>query len=67
MLMLYNPLKQKITRTIKIPLYYTGLTTAATVKEKEGIARKYTLNRDYEITYTFTLQPESYTWVQIEE
>ena len=25
LLMLYNPLKEKITRTVKLPLYYTGL------------------------------------------
>jgi len=66
LMMLYNPSKKEITRTIKVPLYYTGLTTTATVKEKEGVAKKYTLNRDYEISYTCTLKPESYTWVQIE-
>ena len=27
--MLYNPLKEKITRTIKVPLYYTGLTKSS--------------------------------------
>ena len=32
--MLYNPLKEQITRNIKIPLYYTGLTTSATISEK---------------------------------
>jgi hypothetical protein len=66
MVMLFNPLKQPITRTIKIPLYYTGLTTTATLKEKGGIARKYDLSRNYDIAYTCTLQPESYTWVEIE-
>jgi hypothetical protein len=65
MLMLYNPLKQTITRTISIPLYYTGLTSTATIQEQDGPARKYTLSRDYKITCTFTLKPESYTWVQI--
>ena len=66
LMMLYNPSKKEITRTIKVPLYYTGLTGTATLKEKEGVAKKYTLNRDYEISYTCTLKPESYTWVQIE-
>jgi hypothetical protein len=66
MVMLYNPLKQKITRTIKIPLYYTGLTSTAILKEKGGVARKYNLSRNYDIAYICTLQPESYTWVQIE-
>ena len=66
LVMLYNPLKQKINRTIELPLYYTGLTNVALVKEKEGIARKYTLNRDYGIQLTFTLEADSYTWFQIE-
>ncbi|ETZ23733.1 alpha-galactosidase [Pedobacter sp. V48] len=66
LMMLYNPSKKEITRTVKVPLYYTGLTGTATLKEKEGVAKKYTLNRDYEISYTCTLKPESYTWVQIE-
>jgi hypothetical protein len=66
LLMLYNPLKQTVTRTIKIPLYYAGLTATASLREKGGLARVYQLDRDYGINYTFTLQPESYSWVAIE-
>lgn len=66
MLMLYNPLKEKITRTIKVPLYYTGLTSVAKLMEKGKAAKSYTLNRSYEVEYTCTLEPESYTWVLIE-
>lgn len=66
LLMLYNPLKEKVTRTIKIPLYYTGLTATASLREKGGQARVYQLDRGYGIDYTFTLQPESYSWVTIE-
>ena len=66
LLMLYNPLKEKITRTIMVPLYYTGLTNMAQLKEKEGAARSYKLNRNYEIQLTFSIEPESYTWFVIE-
>ena len=66
LLMLYNPLQEKITRTIKVPLYYTGLSTAATLHEKGGAAKNYTLNRNHEIDLTFTIAPESYTWFVIE-
>ncbi len=66
MLMLYNPLKEKISRTIKVPLYYAGLTDYALVKEQNGKAKRYKLNRNYEIEYQCVLAPESYTWVQIE-
>ena len=64
--MLYNPLKEKITRTIKVPLYYTGLTNKVIVSEKEGVAKKYQLNRNDEIELTYTIKPESYTWFVIE-
>jgi hypothetical protein len=65
-IMLYNPLKEKITRTIKLPLYYTGLTDVANVGEKENAPVKYNLNRDYEIELSFSIEPESYTWFTVE-
>ena len=65
LLLLYNPLKEKITRTIQVPLYYTGLTTTASIQKKEGAIKKYTLNRNYEIGLSFTIEPESYTWFTI--
>jgi len=66
LMMLYNPTKEKMVRTIKVPLYYTGLTDIAKVKEKEGSFKNYKLNRDYTIDLTFTIAPESYTWFVIE-
>ena len=66
LVMLYNPLKEKITRTIRLPLYYTGLTTTASVREKETAAKKYTLNRNHEIELSFTIEPEGYTWFVVE-
>ncbi|MCR8561669.1 alpha-galactosidase [Mucilaginibacter sp. BJC16-A38] len=66
MMMLYNPTKETITRTVKIPLYYTGLTTVANVRVKDGAIKTYKLNRDYTIDFTFTIAPEDYTWVTVE-
>lgn len=66
MLMLYNPLKEKIVRTIKVPLYYTGLTENATISEKEGKRVLKQLDRKYEIEVNITMEPESYTWYTIE-
>jgi len=65
-LLLFNPLKTPVTRTIQLPLYYTGLTETATVSEKGGVSKKYALNRNYEITFTFTIEAESYNWYIIE-
>jgi hypothetical protein len=64
--MLYNPTKKKITRTIKLPLYYTGLTASAMVKSKDGVVKKYTLSRNYEIELNVSIEADSYTWFVIE-
>ena len=66
MVLLFNPLKEPITRTITIPIYYSGITAVATVKEKEGVPHPYKVNRDYEIQVPVTIAAESYTWLVIE-
>jgi hypothetical protein len=65
-LLLYNPTKEKMLRTIHVPLYYTGLTDNCIVKEKDTNPVKYHLNRNYEIELNFSLEPEAYTWFVIE-
>ncbi|WP_397299681.1 hypothetical protein [Pedobacter sp. UC225_61] len=66
LMMLYNPTSEIITRTIKVPLYYTGLSAVAKVREKDGKAKSFKLNRDYTIDLTFTIPAEGYTWFVIE-
>lgn len=61
-LILYNPLKTPITRTISVPLYYTGLTGTAKLLANGVTAKTYTLGRNYNIEMTVTLAPESYNW-----
>jgi len=64
--MLYNPLKEKITRTIKVPLYYTSLNSVASVSEKDKPAKTYQINRDHTIDLSFTIEAEGFTWFTIE-
>ena len=66
LVMLYNPLKVQLTKTISLPLYYTGITNTATVSGKGLAAKKYQLNRNYEIQLPVSIAPESYTWFLIE-
>ncbi|ASU35649.1 alpha-galactosidase [Mucilaginibacter xinganensis] len=66
LMMLYNPTKETITRTVKIPLYYTSLTSLAKVQQKDGAVTTYRLNRDYTIDIKFTIAPEDYTWFTFE-
>ena len=63
---LFNPLKKSLSQTITLPLYYTGLTLTAVVREKEGKKGKVRLNRDYTINLPVELPAESYTWFTIE-
>ena len=66
LLMLYNPLKEKITRTIKLPLYYTGLVQSVTISEKGLNPQTKRLNNKGEVEFTFSVGPEDYIWFVIE-
>jgi hypothetical protein len=65
MMLLYNPLKVSIARTINLPLYYTGLTGKVVITNEKGIKMIKQLERDYTTTFTFSIPPESYTWFKI--
>ncbi|WP_020607236.1 hypothetical protein [Spirosoma spitsbergense] len=66
LLMLFNPLKTKITRTIRLPLYYTGLREMAMIRQGEGKGKAYRLNRQYEVELPVEIAPESYGWWIVE-
>lgn len=66
LMMVYNPLKEPITRKIKLPLYYTGLTKEANIRTQEGKTAKYVLDRNYNAEITVTIPAEGYTWVVVE-
>jgi hypothetical protein len=65
-LMLFNPTKERISKTIKVPLYYAGLTSSARVREREGAFKNHTLSREYDIELPVVLNPESFSWFVIE-
>ncbi|MET0244636.1 MAG: alpha-galactosidase, partial [Flavitalea sp.] len=66
LMMFYNPLPQPITRNIKVPLYYTGLTAVAKIREGEGSPKLFTLNRDYTVDLNVTIPAGGYKWFVIE-
>ena len=63
--MLYNPTDREITRTVTLPLYYTGLSKKASVCERDGRPRTYRLDRAYNITVTVTIPANGYNWLVI--
>lgn len=62
----FNPTDQPITREIDLPLYYTGLTDFAHVREREGKSVKYSLDRNYQVRLKVTIPANGYTWYVIE-
>ncbi len=66
LMMLFNPTNETITRTIQLPLYYTGLQDKAKIAQKGKEAKSYTLNRAFEAEFSFTLAPGAYEWYTIE-
>ncbi len=65
-LMVYNPTEEDMVREIKLPLYYTGLTQKASIREKEGKPQTYTLDREYSIKMTVVIPANSYNWYVIQ-
>lgn len=67
MALLFNPTDQPITRTISLPLYYTGISDVAKIREKENAPVAYKLNRDYSVELTVTIPARGNTWLVIEK
>lgn len=67
MAMFYNPTSEVMKRRIKLPLYYTGLTETASIREQEGTPAKYRLGRDYTVELDVTIPANGYTWYVIEK
>jgi len=65
MLMVFNPLREPIERTIDVPLYYAGMSGIASVSEGEGIARTMKLSDRGVLKLKIRLEPESYGWFVI--
>ena len=62
----YNPLDIAIEREIEVPLYYTGLTNKAIVKEQDKNGKEYSLARNYSILLKIRIPAKGYNWYIIE-
>lgn len=64
LLMVYNPLDKEIRRELTVPVYYTGLTEKAAVREQDGREATYDISREYTITLTVTIPAHGYNfWI----
>jgi hypothetical protein len=62
---LYNPLSEPIHRTVRLPLYYTGLSSEAAVQREGGKSDKIGLARDYSTEVEVQIPAHSRTWFLI--
>jgi hypothetical protein len=62
----FNPTDREIARDWTLPLYYTGLTARARIREKDGPAHDFSLDRFFRVTVPVRLAPRSLTWLTIE-
>jgi hypothetical protein len=66
LVLFFNPLAETITRKIRLPLYYTGLSDTAYIREQETSETKlYPLDRDYRVELTVTLPARGVSWYVI--
>lgn len=62
LLIVFNPLEEPITRTIKIPVYYTGLHNQVAISDESGKTGLMKVSRDYYILLKIMIPPKAYRW-----
>ncbi|MFA9454178.1 MAG: alpha-galactosidase [Candidatus Aminicenantaceae bacterium] len=65
LLVVFNPLDHAVRKTLRIPLYYTGVTRTARIREQEGDPRPYRLDRDHTVQIEVQVPPSGVTWFVI--
>jgi hypothetical protein len=66
MLVVFNPLKEPVTQTLRVPLYYTGLQSEARISHEGAEPKTAKLARDYSVELSVSLPAEGFTWFVIE-
>jgi len=64
--LVYNPLDHAVEKPLTLPLYYTGLTRTARIREQEGSFQTTPLDRSYHVTLPVRVGPHCMTWFVIE-
>lgn len=62
LLMVYNPLERAVSKTLRIPLYYTGKTDTASLSERDGPAQAFTLDREFNVDLPVHVAAHGVTW-----
>lgn len=63
--MVFNPTDEKIEETITLPLYYTGLTSTATISEQDAKGKEFALDRGYRAEVNVNVPAKGITWLAV--
>jgi hypothetical protein len=66
LLLAFNPLDEPVERTLRVNLYYTGLTDTAKIRQEEGKPKTYKLDRKHAAEIPVKIAPQGMTWFVIE-
>ena len=66
LVMLYNPTHTVQRITLKLPIYYTGLSEIAKIREKEGEPKRYKIDQNYNVEIPIKMEPKSVSYFVIE-
>ena len=64
--MLYNSTNKTQETTLKLPVYYTGLSETAKIREKEDEPKEYKIDRNYNIEIPIKMEANSVTYLVID-
>jgi hypothetical protein len=63
----FNPLAEAAERTLTLPLYYTGLTDHVRIREEDGEAKAYPLDREYRARLPVKVPARGVAWFVMEQ
>ncbi|MEM7205445.1 MAG: alpha-galactosidase [Planctomycetota bacterium] len=65
MLCVFNPLPRAVTKSLRVPLYYTGLTETARLRDANGRERTVALDRGFRATVPVTVPARGMAWYTV--
>ena len=64
--MLYNPLDHSVSKSVSLPLYFAGIHDSVSIREREGVAKDYPVDRAYNVSVPVELPANGHTWLVVE-
>lgn len=66
LLVVFNPLNEPVTKTLRVNLYYTGLTGTARIRECDATVKSFKLARDHTVELPVRVPAQGMNWFVVE-